>query len=145
MFVSVTRLRIRKLLYMLPFFLHNERVVKQTVRAPGYLGGSLFVDARRTFWTLTAWETKAAMMAYRNADAHRTAMPKLQQWCDEASVAHWEQEDSLPMPTWPEAHKRMMEEGRKSKVRNPSADHEDSVIAPPRWPNKIVRPLMPKG
>ena len=144
MFISVTRLRIRSFLHLLPFFLHNERVVKQTVRAPGYLGGSLFVDAHRTFWTLTAWESKAAMLAYRNADAHKAAMPKLQHWCDEASVVHWEHADGEGMPAWPEAHKRMIEEGRKSKVRKPSADHEAGVIATPRWPNKIIRPLMPK-
>ena len=39
MFISVTRLRIRKHRYLLPFFLQNERVVKQTVRAPGFLQG----------------------------------------------------------------------------------------------------------
>lgn len=145
MFISVTRLRIRRLIDLIPFFLHNERVVKQTLRAPGYLGGSLFVDRKRTFWTLTAWKDKAAMMAYRNADAHKAAMPRLQHWCDEASVAHWEVEDGAPVPAWPEAHTRMMTEGRKSKVRHPSADHEAGRIAAPRWPNKVIRPLMPKG
>ena len=144
MFISVTRLRIRRIFDLIPFFFYNERVVKQTVRAAGYLGGSLFVDARRTFWTLTAWESKAAMLAYRNADAHKAAMPKLQHWCDEASVVHWEQEDGMPMPAWPEAHQRMISDGRKSKVRRPSAGHETGRIAPPRWPNKIIRPLMPK-
>lgn len=144
MFISVTRLRIRSIRYLAPFFLHNERVVKQTVRASGYLGGSLFVDKRWTFWTLTAWESKSAMLAYRNADAHKAAMPKLQRWCDEASVAHWEQEDGTPVPAWPEAHRRMLEEGRKSKVRKPSADHEAGRIAAPRWPNKVIRPLPPR-
>jgi len=142
MFISVTRLRIRSLRHLLPFLLHNERVVAQTVRAAGYLGGSLFVDKHRTFWTLTGWEGKAAMTAYRNADEHRAAMPKLQHWCDEASVVHWD--DAPALPTWPEAHKRMMEEGCPSKVRKPSADHVAGIIAQPRWPNKIIRPLMPK-
>ena len=103
------------------------------------------MDARRAFWTLTAWENKAAMLAYRNVHAHKAAMPRLQHWRDEASVANWELEDAASMPTWPEAGHRMIEEGRKSKVRNPSADHEAGIIAPPRWPNKMVRPLTPKA
>jgi hypothetical protein len=46
-------------------------------------------------------------------------MPKLLEWCDEASVVHWHQ-DTAELPDWQEAHRRMMEEGRRSKVHHPS-------------------------
>ena len=44
------------------------------------------------------------------------AMPKLLDWCDEASIAHWTHEDTgLPSPE--EALARMRRQGRLSKVK----------------------------
>ncbi len=144
MFISVTRLRVRSIRFLIPFVWYNERTVRQIQRAPGFLEGTLFVDARRTFWTMTAWEDKTAAMAYRNTGAHKAAMPKLLHWCDEASVAHWEAEAGAPLALPPEAHARMVADGRRSKVRKPSPDHQAWIIAPPCWPSKILRPLKPK-
>jgi hypothetical protein len=58
-------------------------------------------------------------------------MPKLLDWCDEASVAHWTQESSA-MPSWPEAYERMIKQGRPSKVRRPSPAHLAHNLPPPR-------------
>jgi hypothetical protein len=53
------------------------------------------------------------------------------QWCDEASVAHWEQEEGT-LPSWEEADRRMRESGRASKVRYPSAEHASLNYQKPR-------------
>jgi hypothetical protein len=37
-------------------------------------------------------------------------------------VVHWTQE-SNELPSWVEAHKRMQQEGRRSKVNHPSPAH----------------------
>lgn len=93
-FVSVTRLRVRSPLY-LPAFLWNVGLtVWQNINTPGFLGGQLLPDSNQVFWTLTAWEEQAAMKIYRNCGAHRSVMPRIQDWCDQASVVHWQQEDS---------------------------------------------------
>ena len=81
------------------------------------------------------------MRAYRNTDAHRRAMPKLLHWCDEASVVHWQQ-DGPGLPDMPEALRRMVVEGRLSKVNHPSPAHAAKQIAarqPPR-PGTRLRP-----
>src|SRR5574341_548939 len=102
-FISVTRLRARSIFYLPQFFWHTFKVQKQAKSASGMLGGRLLLEARWAFWTMTAWESEAAMRAFRSSGAHMKAMPKLLDWCDEASYAHWEQE-SEELPSWAEEH-----------------------------------------
>src|SRR5687768_6400982 len=41
-------------------------------------------------------------------------MSKRFNWCDEASVVHWNQE-TVELPSWSEAHRRMVKDGRQSR------------------------------
>jgi hypothetical protein len=75
--------------------------------------------AHGAYWTLTVWRDKAAMRAFMTSGAHRAAMPRLQHWCDEASLSQWEQ-DSAALPEWREAERRLRREGRVSVVKHPS-------------------------
>jgi hypothetical protein len=129
--VSVTRLRIRSAWYLPAFFFYTLRAIRQARAARGNGGLQLLPDAQRTFWTITLWTDLAAMRAYVSAGAHRKSMKRLAQWCDEASVVHWEQ-DSRELPDWASAHRRMQQDGRPSKVDRPSAAHRAFQIAPPR-------------
>jgi hypothetical protein len=130
-FVSVTRLRIRAVWFMPRFALHAVRSLNQCKRANGFLDGSLLPDRKLAFWTMTLWRDQASMRGYMAGGAHLKAMPKLMEWCDEASVVHWTQEESTP-PSWEEADRRMRTQGRPSKVRYPSADHASLSVATPR-------------
>ena len=94
----------------------------QCKQANGFLDGSLQPDRKLTFWTMTLWQDQAAMRAYMTGGAYLKAMPKLLNWCDEASVVHWTQDDAAP-PSWEEADRRMRAQGRPSKVRHPSDVH----------------------
>jgi hypothetical protein len=128
-FISLTRLRVRSWRFMPVFLWYALRSARQAQRSEGFLDGKLIVDAKKTFWTVTAWTAEAAMRAYRAHGAHKDAMGKLAHWCDEASVAHWQQENvSLPLPE--EAFRRMLEGGRPSRVNHPSADRTNGHIAP---------------
>jgi hypothetical protein len=140
-FISVTRLRIRSFLYLPQFIWHTQKSARQAGRSHGFLGGRVLREVRNTFWTITAWESNAAMDAYRTQGAHRDVMPRLLDWCDEASVAHWMQE-TRELPSWQEAYKRLIENGRPSKVRHPTAAHLAHNFAPPR-PGRIERTLRP--
>ena len=119
-------------MFFLPgFIFYAMRSARQAKKAPGNLGTGLLREAKATFWTKTAWQDEAAMRAFLMATPHRRAMGKLAEWCDEASVVHWTQ-DSADLPDWQEAHRRMMNEGRRSRVLRPSAAHRDFQIPPPR-------------
>ena len=116
-FISITRLRVRSWIYLPAFFWHTQGAIRQARRADGFGQGALLADCCRTFWTMTAWDSEASMRAYMLAGPHRKAMPHLINWCDEASLVHWEQEGD-DLPTWEVAHRRLCHEGRASKVRN---------------------------
>lgn len=129
-FISVTRLRIRSAFFLPLFFWHTGLSLMQAKRAKGNLQVKVLKDAHRTFWTLTAWEDQSAMRAFMASGSHKTAMPKLMHWCDEASVGHWQQETAT-LPGWDEAHRRMVTEGRLSKVHHPSVAHLAGQIDAP--------------
>lgn len=128
--VSVTRLRVRSWRYVVPFIWFSIRAYRQAKAAEGNLGASLLRDARNAFWTCTLWKTEAAMKTFMLSGAHRLAMPKLLEWCDEAALVHWSQE-SERKPDWLEAHRRIQHEGRRSKVNHPSPAHEKYEIPIP--------------
>lgn len=130
LFVSVTRLRVRSLRFLLPFYISTFRALRQVKRAPGFEAGRLLADKKRVFWTMTAWQTEEAMRCYMNSGAHKAVMPNLLNWSDEALVAHWTQPEP-ELPSWLEADRRIRESGRASKVRHPNAHHATPNFDPP--------------
>lgn len=130
-FVSLTRLRVRSVFFLPSFVLHTLRALAQVKKASGFQGGELLADRKWTFWTLTAWDSQESMRRYMTTGPHKVAMPRLLDWCDEASVVHWEQEDST-LPSWTDADARMRNHGRASKVRNPSPQHATLTYRAPR-------------
>ncbi len=137
--ISVTRLRVRSWIFLPAFLFRSFRIGSQAKGAPGNLAVKILQDRRKTFWTCTAWESEPAMRAFMLAPPHGPAMRKLLDWCDEAALVHWSQ-TGAELPSWTEAHARMQEEGRTSKVRHPSPDQLRFVIAaPPAHPRGEVR------
>jgi len=120
--VSITRLRVRSGRYLPAFFLAALRSAFQARRAKDNLAVTILREAHNTYWTRTLWADEAAMKSFMLSGVHRTVMPKLLKWCDEASVARWTQ-DSPQQPTWDEAHQRMQRDGRTSRVNHPSEAH----------------------
>lgn len=143
MLVSLTRLHLRSNRFLPTFFWHVWWSVRQAKSFPGFVGGRLARDSDGGFWTVTGWETEHAMRAYRIAGAHLRAMPKLLNWCDEASVAHWEEEGE-ELPNSPAVQERMKAVGRTSKVRRPSVAHAAEQTAPNSTPPRFVMTFRPK-
>ena len=118
--------------------------VRQLVRASGFHQGRLLIDRRRTFWTMTAWNSEQAMRGFRSTGAHMRAMPRLVSWCDEASVVHWESE-AAELPDWRTAAGRLRTGGRLSRVDLPSAAHVSREFADPPLLAMVERTIHPKG
>jgi heme-degrading monooxygenase HmoA len=130
-FVSITRLRVRRWRYLPGFLIQSIRAARQAKRAPGSLSVSVLRDADRAFWTRTVWRDEAAMRSFMRSGVHRRIMARLPEWCDEAALVHWVQ-DGEAAPSWAEAHRRLQEEGRRSRVNHPTEAQRQFEIQEPR-------------
>ncbi|MGO8922814.1 MAG: DUF3291 domain-containing protein [Xanthobacteraceae bacterium] len=126
--VSITRLRVRSFRYLPAFLLGSLRAAREAKNASGNLAVAVLSDANLTFWTRTLWIDERSMRAFMFAPAHRRVMPKLLQWCDEASPEP---------PPWQEVHRRLQQEGRVSKVDHPSAAQLRFEIPPPKTTRQL--------
>jgi len=130
MLISVTRLRLRSAWYLLPFMLWASRSSKQAANTPGCLA----IDARKTrgltFWTRSLWKDEPSLKSFMIAAPHRKAMPKLYGWCDEAAIGRWETQSAI-LPSWEEAERRIVSDGRLSRVKAPSEVQAKGVINVP--------------
>lgn len=132
-YVSITRLRIRDDAFLAQFMGDSLEIHTQATTAEGNLGADLLVEAENTFWTKSTWTDRSAMRAFMTSAKHAESMPKLRQWCDEAHVAHWEQEGA-ELPPWDEAHRQLLAIGRCSAVDHPSPAHASMDLPAPVLP-----------
>lgn len=138
-FVSITRARANTWRYVPSFIWLAIRSAWQARRAPGSQGVWVMGEFRRkTFWTRTLWDSEQAMRAYMGAGAHLEAMKIMSTWCDEGAVVHWTQESSTP-PSWEEAHRRLLLEGRPSRLKQPSEAHKAFQVPAPEVPLVFIR------
>jgi heme-degrading monooxygenase HmoA len=140
-FISVTRLRVRSILFLPQFFWANEASVKAIKKIPGFIEGKELIDKGFTFWTVTIWQSPEAMKQFRNNDPHKSVMRKLSNWCDEAAYAHWTQE-TADFPDWDTIYSRLRNKGKLTKVLHPSPQQTGMTYPAPARTN-FARPIKP--
>lgn len=131
-FVSVTRLRVKSIFFLIPFMGANEASVKELKESKGLIKGKELIDKHLTFWTITIWENEASMKDFRGSPSHRKAMQQLPEWCSEASYHHWAQDEN-EFPSWTIIAEKLYSEGKLSKVRNPSQAQVTNQFPTIRW------------
>jgi hypothetical protein len=129
-FVSITRIRVRSWRYLPLFLIQSLRIARQARKTDGNLAVKLLADRRNTYWTGTSWSSERSMKAFMHAKPHGPTMRSQLEWCDEAANVHWTQA-GVELPSWEEAHKRLQQEGRPSKVYHPSAAHTAHAFPAP--------------
>jgi hypothetical protein len=109
--VMASRLEVRSLRDVPRFFVKSLAAWRQVRTASGAVGASLVAQPlRRTFWTLSAWEDRAALDAYVRAEPHRSIMTSLRGVTKDSAFTFWEAEaEELPID-WPEARRRLAEQ-----------------------------------
>jgi hypothetical protein len=129
--VSVTRLHLGSWWPLLAFQIQSLQAALQARKALGNIAVTIMADADGGYWTRTVWSDENAMRAFLLAGPHRRAMSRLATWCDEAALVHWTQDAPEP-PSWEEAHRRLIADGRPSTVARPSEAQKRFVFPPPR-------------
>jgi quinol monooxygenase YgiN len=103
--IAVTRLRLRDPALLDEFFIAAVAVLEQAKNSSGNLGADVFADAHNTWWTLTAWRERDSIQAFMGTEPHLSTMARLDDWCDEATFADWEQA-SEELPDWRTSHRQ---------------------------------------
>ncbi|MEV7080477.1 DUF3291 domain-containing protein [Streptomyces sp. NPDC093516] len=106
--VFASRFETRTLWGALKFLAGTPAVWRQVRRSPGAYGATLRAKPfRRTFWTLSAWESKDALQAFARAGAHRPAARGLSPQMRDAAFTSWQaSSEDLPI-SWSEALRRL--------------------------------------
>ncbi|MFJ8624868.1 DUF3291 domain-containing protein [Kitasatospora sp. NPDC093550] len=106
--VMASRFEVRSLADVPRFFVKSLAVWRQLRSAPGALGASLIArPLRRTFYTLSAWESREALDAFAAAQPHRSVMTGLRATMKESTFTFWPLPvERLPVP-WADAHARI--------------------------------------
>ena len=109
--VMASRLEVRALRDVPRFFVKSLAAWRQVRSAPGAVGASLVArPLRRTFWTLSAWESREELNAYVRAEPHRSIMTSLRGVMKDSSFVFWESAaEDLPIE-WAEARRRLAEQ-----------------------------------
>ena len=129
----VTRLRLKNPGVLDAFFAAAVAVLEQAKNSAGSLGADALAEANDTWWTVTAWADRATMGAFVQAEPHLATMARLDDWCDEATFADWEQ-DSPDLPDWPTCYQHIVAEGKSAELSHPSAAQHDRAFPPPVLP-----------
>jgi hypothetical protein len=118
--IVVTRLRLRDASVFDEFFAGAVALLEQAKGSAGNLGTDALAEANNTWWSCSAWRDHESMRAYVETDPHASTKRRLDDWCDEATFADWEQ-DSEALPGWQTAYQHLIADGMSATLTNASA------------------------
>jgi quinol monooxygenase YgiN len=128
--IVVTRLRLSDPALLDEFFAAAVAVTEQARNSEGNLGADVLADAGNVFWTLTAWQARGLMQAFTGTEPHLATMDRLDDWCDEATFADWEQA-SASLPDWQAGYARLVADGQAASLTHPSDAHQTRAFPAP--------------
>jgi hypothetical protein len=103
-----SRLELRRLRDVPSFLVAALRIRRQMLRSPGALGVSLIArPARRTFWTLSAWQDQAALSAAVGRQPHREIMTRFRPRMAGSSFVTWTAPATALPIGWDDALRRL--------------------------------------
>ena len=86
--VAITRLPLARHRRIPTVMRQTVRIVRALSRADGLVGYSLKADLiRKTFWTVSAWTSEAALQAFARSDVHGEAMTRVGPHMTEPQIA----------------------------------------------------------
>jgi heme-degrading monooxygenase HmoA len=131
--IVVTRLRLREPSLLDEFFTHAAAVLEQAMKSDGNLGADALAEAHDAWWSVTAWQARAQMKAYVDAEPHRSTEALLDHLCDEATFVDWEQA-SPELPDWQTSWRHLVGDGHSATLSHPSPANQTRAFPAPVEP-----------
>jgi hypothetical protein len=128
--IVVTRLRLRDPALFDEFFAAAVAVTEQAQNSDGNLGADALADADNVYWTRTAWHARTSMQTFVGSEPHLTTMARIDDWCDEATFADWEQA-SPELPDWQAGYDRLIADGQAASLTHASDAHHTRAFPVP--------------
>jgi hypothetical protein len=133
----VTRLRLRDRSLLDEFFTHPAAVLEQAMRSKGNLGADALAEAHDAWWSVTAWQDRAQMGAFVDAERHLSTEALLNHLCDEATFVEWEQADAQ-LPDWPTSWRHLVADGHSAALTHQSEANQTRAFPAPVEPPASV-------
>jgi hypothetical protein len=131
--IVVTRLRLRDPALLDEFFTAAVAAIEQAQKSDGNLGTDALADADNAWWSVSAWQERGPMRAFVSSEPHLSIMAHLDDWCDEATFADWEQA-STDLPDWPTSYRRLVADGQVASLTHASDANQTRAFPPPVEP-----------
>lgn len=100
--VSLGRIRLKPGASQLRFLWHTVSATLQARLASGNVHVSTQGEGGVTYWSMSVWDSKDAMLRYRNSGSHRRAMRASRALAERVDFRHWEAD---AIPDWAEARR----------------------------------------
>ncbi len=104
----VTYLPLERYTEIREFLRATKQVVRQLEESAGAVAYSLDAHLpRKRFWTLSVWETSAALSSFARAEPHRALTREYGARMPGFATARWEVSGTAVPPSWTEARTRL--------------------------------------
>ncbi|QIS10367.1 hypothetical protein [Nocardia arthritidis] len=117
-----SRLEVKSLLDVPGFLIASLALWRQARRSPGALGVALKAEMpKRTFWTYSAWQDKAAIYAYAGSEPHKSTIERKRKVMREATFVFFNASvDELPV-SWDEIRRRIADQRDSAQTGHDAA------------------------
>ncbi len=106
--IMASRLPLARYRQIPTFLAATMKIRRQLASAEGLIGYSLDAKLlRKTFWTLSAWESREALDAFSSADPHQARVGRIRPHMRPTTFAFWTAKASDLPVRWADARRRI--------------------------------------
>ncbi len=127
----MTRLKLKSMVYLLPFWIQNEQVVHQLRSSQGFLKGKELATPNLSMWTATLWDSREDIRDFYLSGSHKKVMRNIDKWSSEAVTGHQEV-DFLEIPDWEQIRQELTRNGYFINLKDASSKHQCKIISQPK-------------
>ena len=124
----MTRLRLKSFLYLIPFFIQNEKILSQLRASQGFVKGKILAAPNLSMWTATLWASEQDLRAFYLNGEHGETIEKINEWSSDSAKYH-QLTESDEIPSWENVRLQLIKSGRFQDLTEPSFDHINGEIS----------------